>query len=401
MTLEDNTGLIEEGAAAIQLAGRTPHGAVSSRESFDVIVIGGGQAGLSVGYHLKRAGVRFVILDANPRVGDAWRKRWDSLRLFTPAKFDGLDGMRFPAPGNYFPTKDEMADYLEAYARRFQLPVRCGVRVDRLSRRGAHYVVTAGRLEFTAGQVVIAMAKYQRAKVPVFASALSEAIVQMHAIDYRNLRQLRPGGVLLAGAGNSGADIALETARGGHKTFLAGRDTGQIPVRPESFVGRNLVMPLLLGVIFRHVLTVRTPLGRRARRGVLTKGGPRIRVKGSDLAAAGVERVPRVVGVRNGLPLLANGHLLDVANVIWCSGFHAGFDWIDLPIFDEEGHPRHSSGVIETQPGLYFVGLPFLHSMSSSMIGGVGRDAARIVETINQRIDVEVCAETPQARSAL
>jgi putative flavoprotein involved in K+ transport len=281
-----------------------------------------------------------------------------------------------------------MADYLEAYAERFELPVRCGLRVERLSQRGSLYVVCAGDVELTAGQVVIAMAKYQRATVPEFASGLSSEILQLHSLDYRNLRQLRPGGVLLVGAGNSGADIALEAARGGHRTWMAGRDTGEVPFRPESFWGLNLFGPLVLGVVFRHLLTVNTPLGRRARQGVLAKGGPRIRVKRSDLAAAGVERTPRVVDARHGLPLLADGRLLDVTNVIWCNGFRPGFDWIDLPIFDAHGLPAHVSGVVETHRGLYFVGLPFLHSMSSSMIHGVGRDAARIVATIERRIPV-------------
>ena len=382
MSLDAATNLIEEGAASMHLAERPPRHVTTRRERFDVIVIGGGQAGLSVGYHLARAGARFLILDENERVGDPWRRRWDSLRLFTPAKFDGLDGMPFPAPGNYFPTKDEMADYLEAYARRFQLPVRNGVRVERLFKRDGRYVVRAGALELEADQVVVAMAKYQHATTPAFAAALSSEITQLHSNEYHNLSQLRPGGVLLVGGGNSGADIAMEAARVGHKTWIAGRDNGQIPFRPERFWGRNLLGPLVIGFVFRHVLTVKTPLGRKARPVVLSKGGPLIRVKRSDLAAAGVERAPRVVGVCGGRPLLQDGRTLDIANVIWCTGFHPGFDWIDLPVFGDDGEPKHESGVVESQPGLYFVGLPFLHSMSSSMIHGVGRDAARIVEAI-------------------
>ena len=396
MTFNPTAELIEEGTAAMQLGAATPRAAhVSRSDDLDVIVIGGGQAGLSVGYHLARAGVRFVILDASARIGDAWRQRWDSLRLFTPAKFDGLDGMPFPAPRNYFPTKDEMANYLEAYAQRFQLPVRSGVRVERLVRRGSRYVVTASGVEMQAPQVVVAMAKYQRAEVPAFAAELSSEITQVHSQDYRNLRQLRPGGVVLAGAGNSGADIALETARSGHTTYLAGRDNGQIPFRGERFIGRNLLMPLLLGFVFRHVLTVNTPIGRKVRPQVLAKGGPRIRVKSKDLAAAGVQLAPRVVGARQGRPLLADGRVLDVSNVIWCTGFHPGFDWIDLPVFDDHGQPRHRSGVVESEPGLYFVGLPFLHAMASSMIQGVGRDAARLVGIIKARLRTTAGAATP------
>jgi putative flavoprotein involved in K+ transport len=194
------------------------------------------------------------------------------------------------------------------------------------------------------------------------------------------------------GAGNSGAGIAMEAARAGHKTWIAGRDNGQIPFRPERFWGRNLLVPLLIGFVFHHVLTVNTPLGRKARPAVLSKGGPLIRVKRSDFAAAGVERAPRIVDVRGGRPLLHDDRTRDVANVIWCTGFHPGFDWIDLPVFDDDGEPQHRSGVVESQPGLYFVGLPFVHAMSSSMIHGVGREAARIVAQIRLRLDAGVVA---------
>ena len=390
MNNEAATQFIEEGAASMEIVGRARRLETPKRERLDVVVIGGGQAGLSAGYHLQRAGARFVILDANPRIGDAWRNRWDSLRLFTPAKFDSLDGMAFPASGNYFPTKDEMADYLEQYAQRFELPVRTNMRVERLFKRGGRYVARAGAFEFEADHAIVAMAKYQRMKLPPFAGGLSSEIAQLHSSAYRNLRQLRPGPVLLVGFGNSGADIALEAARGGHRAWLAGPDTGELPFRPEGFLGRNLFMPLVLGIVFRHVLTVNTPIGRRARPSIVAKGAPRIRVKAVDLAAAGVERTPRVVGVQDGLPLLEDGRTLPAANVIWCNGYRPGLDWIDLPIFDEHGEPKHRSGVVEDQPGLYFLGLPFLHSMSSSMIQGVGRDAARIVAAMALRQSIAV-----------
>jgi putative flavoprotein involved in K+ transport len=384
--------LIEEGAAAmaaVRFTGPPAARTIPPRERFDVIVIGGGQAGLAVGYHLAQAGLRFVILDASERIGDSWRNRWDSLRLFTPAKFDSLAGMAFPAPRNSFPTKDQMADYLAAYAARFQLPVRSGARVEKLFRQGSRYVVRTGARELEASQVIVAMAGYQRPKIPLFATALPGGIVQMHSSEYRNPAQLRPGGVLIAGAGNSGADLAMETARNGHPTWMAGRDTGHVPFRPESLLGRNLFAPLVLRFIFHRVLTIRTPLGRKARPKVLAKGVPLIRVKPVDLAEAGVRRVPRVVGVRDARPLLADGQTLSVTNVLWCSGYQPGFDWIDLPVFDEDGTVQHIGGVVEQAPGAYFVGLSFLYAMSSSMIHGVSRDAARIVNVVAARHTVE------------
>ena len=174
-------------------------------EHIQTVVVGAGQAGLSVGYFLARQGLPFVILDSNERIGDSWRNRWDSLRLFTPARYDGLAGMPFPAPAHSFPTKNEMADYLEAYARRFDLPVRTGVRVDGLSRQGGQYVVTAGERRFTAEHVVVAMASYQFPRIPPFADELDPATFQLHSRDYRSPDQLRDGKVLIVGAGNSGS----------------------------------------------------------------------------------------------------------------------------------------------------------------------------------------------------
>ncbi len=353
-------------------------------ERVNTVVIGGGQAGLSVGYHLARRGVSFVILDASERVGDAWRRRWDSLRLFTPARYSGLDGMPFPAPPHSFPTKNEMGDFLEAYAREFALPVRSGVHVDRVSRQGDPFLVVAGDVRFEAENVIVAMANYQRPRTPPFASELDPGIVQLHSIDYRNPTQLRNGGVLIVGAGNSGSEIALETV-GGHRTWMAGRDTGHVPFRIEGLAARLVLARLVLRVLFHRILTVATPIGRKARPKMLHGGGPLIRVKPKDLDAAGIERVPRVVGVRNGLPLLEGGRVLDVANVVWCTGFHPGFSWIDIPVFGPDGEPQHERGVVTSQPGLYFLGLHFLYSFSSTMIHGVGRDAARIADAVAGR----------------
>jgi putative flavoprotein involved in K+ transport len=353
----------------------------SAAGGLDVIVIGGGQAGLSVGYHLARRGLRFVILDAQARVGDSWRKRWDSLRLFSPARYDGLDGMPFPAAPHYFPTKDEMADYLEAYAARFQLPVLTGVRVERVSRNGAGYLIEAGERRWQAAQVVVAIASYQRPRVPEFAAQLDPGIVQLHSQDYKGPAQLQPGPVLIAGAGNSGAEIALDLA-GQHPLWVAGREVGHVPFRIEGFWARMILVQLVLRCVFHYLLSVKTPLGRKLRPKVLQQGGPTVRVKPCDLAAARVQRAPRVVGVRGGQPLLADGRVLEVRNVIWCTGFHPGFSWLDVPVLGEDGEPRHDAGVVRESPGLYFVGLHFLYAMSSTMIHGVGRDAARIADAV-------------------
>jgi putative flavoprotein involved in K+ transport len=362
------------------------------RENIETIIIGGGQAGLSMGYHLARRGAEFLILEAHERIGDSWRKRWDSLRLFTPAEFDALPGMPFPAHPDAFPTKDQMADYLEAYARHFNLPVETGVRVNRVSKSGDGFLVSAGDREFRAGHVVVAMADFQRARVPKLAGELDPRIVQFHSSEYRNPAQLAEGDVLVVGVGNSGAELALEFARAGHRTWLSGRPSGELPFRIDGAVARLFLRQLLFRVVFHRILTIRTPIGRKVRPRMRSHAAPLIRTKSKQLAAAGVRRVPRTAGVRHGRPVLDDGQLLDVSNVVWCTGFDPGFSWIDLPVFDELGDPVHWRGVAVAEPRLSFVGLQFLYAMSSSMIHGVERDADYIAEQITSASRVAVAA---------
>jgi putative flavoprotein involved in K+ transport len=371
-------GLIEEGEAFRRLSAEPP------RTRFDVIVIGGGQAGLSVGHHLQKLGVDFVILDASARVGDAWRTRWDSLRLFSSNRYNGLDAWPFPGPPGAFPTKDEMADYLESYAAHFHLPIMSGTRVDRLSREGEAYVVRVGDCTFEAAHVVVAMSSYQGRKVPDFARDLSPEIVQLHVTEYRGPSQLKAGGVLVVGAANSGAEIARE-AVGDHPTWLSAGDPGEVPFPIDKTWVQLTVLRLLFRVFFHRILTVRTPIGRRVRAKTFGHGVPRIRQRRRALERAGVRWSGRTAGAKDGLPVLSDGRVLEVQNVIWCAGFANGLSWIDLPIFDESGEPRHKSGVVESEPGLYFVGQHFLHAMSSAMIHGVGRDAARIAGAVVTR----------------
>jgi len=354
-------------------------------ERYDTVIVGGGQAGLSAAHHLRRRGVECVVLDAGQRIGDQWRARWDSLRLFSPAKYDGLDGRPFPAKPWYFPTRDEIADYLEDYAR--DLPVCSGVRVDGVHADGDGWVVTAGDRRFAAANVVLATGTYQLPSTPAFAADLDPRIRQLHSHDWRSAAQLRPGGVLVVGAGNSGADIALQTAAAGHATSLAGRSVGQLPFDIDGPAARTVMVRLVLRGAFHHLLTLRTPMGRAARPAFTSRGGPLIRYRAKHLREAGVERLPRVAGVRDGRPVLDDGSVPDVANVVWCTGFRYDFSWVDAPgmTIAEHGEPEHVRGVVTGVPGLYAVGLHFLYSPSSAMLHGVGRDADHVAAHIAAR----------------
>jgi putative flavoprotein involved in K+ transport len=351
-------------------------------ERFETVIVGGGQAGLATGYHLAKQGRPFVILDGFDRVGDAWRTRWDSLRVFTPAKYNGLPGWRFPAPSVSFPTKDEMADYLEAYAKKFELPVRTGVRAERLVRSNGSYVVTAGGQRIEADNVVIACGAHQIPKTPAFGADLDPDIVQLHSVAYKGPQQLRDGGVLIVGLGNSGAEIAYETVKT-HKTWVSGKPTAEIPFKHGPAAAR-FGLPLVK-FVGSHVLTMRNPIGRKAGPSFVMHAAPLIRVKVKDLVAAGVEQVGRTAGSSGGLPILDDGRTLDVANVIWCTGFRYGFDWIDVPVFTDSGAPIHDRGVANASPGLYFMGLLFQFAATSDVLPGVGRDAKYVARHIAAR----------------
>lgn len=355
-----------------------------AHEDVETLIIGAGQAGLATGYHLARAGREFLIVDAGERVGDGWRRQWDTLRLYSPARYDGLPGMPFPAPGWSFPGKDEVADYFESYAERFDLPVRLGQRVDRLEADGDRYLATLGDRTIGADSVVVATGTFGRTPyVPDFADRLDPMIMQIHSSEYRRPSQLRDGQVLVVGGSHSGTDVAYEVAVS-RPTILCGRDPGQIPVRLGTPMFR-VVFPLVV-FMFSHVLSRRTPMGRKEMDEFRFHGGPALRVKRADLLARGVERVhERVVGVQDGRPVLADGRVVDVANVVWCTGFQQTFDWIDLPVLDEHGWPEELRGVVDRAPGLFFCGLSFQSAASSMLIHGARRDSAYVAKRIQQR----------------
>ena len=348
-------------------------------ERFDTVVIGAGQAGLAVGHHLAARDVDFVILSSESRVGDNWRKRWDSLRLFTPARYSGLPGMPFPATPGYLADKDEVGDYLERYAERFDLPVRLNSPVQSLTSDGEQFtiVIAGSETRLEASNVIVATGAFQRPYVPGVAKRLSSSIVQLHSSSYKNPLQLPDGPVLVVGAGNSGAQIALELA-GDRKVWLAGRNTGHLARR---ILGRDVfdwIWPLLTRA------TLDTRLGRRLRRNAVTGGDALIGIPERQIAAAGISRVGRLDAERGGLPV-ADGKVLEPRVIVWCTGFAPDYRWMELPIFDDAGYPRHERGVVPEAPGLFFVGLRFQQRMASSLIGGVGADAEYVAEQVAQR----------------
>ncbi|MFJ4207001.1 flavin-containing monooxygenase [Paenarthrobacter sp. NPDC089675] len=348
-------------------------------EELETVIVGGGQAGLALGHYLASQNRDFVILDENSRTGQSWRGRWDSLRLFTPAKYDGLPGKPFPGDPLAFPTKDQLADYLEAYVREFRLPVVLGARVDEVRQDGDGFLIASGERNWRARNVVIATGGYQVPKRPAFAQELNPAIVQLHSKDYRNPGQLQPGNVLVVGLGNSGAEIALEASRT-HPTFVSGKASGELPVR-HGRAGARFFLPVIrfLGL---YVLTLNTPIGRKAAPGFKAMAAPLIRTRSKELRAAGVQLLPRVAGVTAGCPVLEDGTSLEVSNVIWCTGYQEDYSPLQL---ERSGLPQHYRGVVESVPGLYFLGQEFQFAAASATLPGIGRDARYLAAAMSAR----------------
>jgi putative flavoprotein involved in K+ transport len=337
-----------------------------------VIVVGGGQAGLAMGYHLAGRGVDFVILEGAARVGDAWRSRWDSLTLFTPARYSALPGMAFPGDPERFPDRDEVAGYLESYAARFDLPVRTGERVNALRPGPGGWEAETGTGRFEAAQVVVATGPFQRPVVPALGAALAPEVVQLHSAAYRNPAQLPAGDVLVVGAGNSGVQIAEELSRT-HRVHLAVGE--RMPRLPQRVLGRSLFWWLERAGLMD--VTVSSTLGRRmSRTDILIGTSPRMLRRSHGVSLAG-----RAVGASGDTVRTEDGRQIRVGSVVWATGFRPDFGWIDAPVLDPRGAPVHRRGV-STAAGLYFLGLAWLHTRGSALLGWVGRDAEHLAGII-------------------
>jgi putative flavoprotein involved in K+ transport len=355
-------------------------------ERIGTVVVGGGAGGLAAGWQLKARGYGFAVLDASGRVGDSWRGRYDCLRLFTPARFCGLPGQPLPMPPMAHPSRDDLADYLTAYADRAGLDVRLGTTVTGHRRDGGRHVLTVPGATIEADRVIVATGISHRPAVPAFAPDLAPAIHQVHSSAYRRPDDLPPGPVLVVGAGTSGADIALDLAPT-HPTSLSGRPTGHVPIA------------LVRNAAFRRLVyrrrTPRGPLGRLIRHRIHGRGSPLTWQTERELTDAGIVRVPRTVGVRDGCPVLADGRALAVASVVWCTGFRPDYGWLDPRAVGPDGWPLQRHGTSRTVPGLYFVGLPLQHTLESGFLGGMSTDAAYVVAQFGRH-----SAERPLIRPA-
>ena len=340
---------------------------------FDVIVVGAGQAGLAIGHHLAQRGHRFTILEAAAEPGAAWRGRWDSLKLFTPVRYDALPGLAFPGHPDSYPGRDEVADYLADYADRFELPIEFNSRVRSIRRVENGYLVELEDRAYQADQVVVATGPFQVPNVPEIAKRLDPDVVQFHSADYRSPEQAPHGPVLVVGGGNTGYQIAEELARS-HEVHLS-IGSRQLPL-PQRVLGRDLFW--LLETTGLMAKSKESRIGRRAQ-------GRDTRVGSSPRTLRrrhGVQLHPRVVDTSGTEVTFSDGTRLAVSSVIWATGFKLDFSWIDLPVFDERSQVVHQRGVTPA-PGFYFLGLTWQHTRGSALLGWVKDDAEYIAQQID------------------
>lgn len=347
----------------------------------DVIIIGAGQAGLSMGYFLKQQDISFMLLDKGKRVGDSWRKRYNSLVLFTPKSYSVLPGMAFEGDQSAFPTKDEMADYLEAYAKRFSLPIQLETSVQSVKQvdRGFEVITNNGILY--SKQIVVASGAFRSPLIPSISKEYGENVFQIHSSEYSAPNQIPDGPILVVGGGNSGTQIATELVVDREVTVAVGHPLKFFPLR---FLGKSIFTWLeWLGFLYAGTDTKRGAWFRK-------QGDPTFGFEFKHLIRSGkVQIKSRVTRVQNGQTVFQDSSEMDIKNIIWSTGFVPDFTWLEIDgALDAEGNPRHHRGVSPVQ-GLFFIGLPWQRQRGSALVCGVGRDAEYLLPFIKGALHVE------------
>jgi putative flavoprotein involved in K+ transport len=372
-------------------AERAPDVTGTDTNALDTIVIGAGQAGLAIAWHLRQQGLRFVVLDAADTVGHAWRFRWDSLTLFTPAQYSALPGLAFPGDPDHYPSKDAVADYLHRYATEFDLPIQLNTTVTGLSHAGTVFDVETTGQHLQARQVIVATGPFQMPIIPSEAAGFGEQVVQLHSSAYRNPRQLPDGPVLVVGGGNSGLQIAEELAASRPVAVSVGTAPAALPQR---VLGRDLFWWLTRFGVMR--LSAGSRIGRRIRaRGETLVGHSRRR-----LVRAGVTFHARLIRTGGGTVTFADGASNEPAAVVWATGFRRDYSWIRVPGVTVDGEVIHERGVSPVE-GLYFLGMPWQHTRGSALLGFVGADAAYLAAHLTAAHRRPVRALTQPVRSSL
>ncbi|MFS1511506.1 flavin-containing monooxygenase [Chengkuizengella sp. SCS-71B] len=341
----------------------------------DVIVIGAGQAGLAIGYYLKKSNLSFLLLDQNVQIGETWIKRYDSLILFSPRKYSSLPGLSFPGNPNGYPNKNETADYLKKYKKQFSIPVELDTHVIQLTKENDVFITETNHKTYHSKVVVIATGPFQSSFIPKLkCSSLDEKIIQLHSSEYKNPQQLHKGNTLVVGAGNSGAQIAVELSNS-HDVYLS--SSQNLKFSPHKFAGKSVFWWFEILKIY-DVFHTGTKLGEWIKK----QPEPIMGTELKELIHQNkVKITAKTISIDGNKVTFEDGKTLTVKNIIWATGFTQNFDWIKINnVLNQKGNPLHKRGVSQV-PGLFFIGLPWLHKRPSALLGGVGEDAEYIVKT--------------------
>jgi putative flavoprotein involved in K+ transport len=339
---------------------------------YNVIIIGGSQAGLSMGFFLRNSNLSYIILDRSSEVGESWKDRYDSLKLFTPSYLSTLPGLSIERSSNLYPTKDQIADYLKRYAQKYSLPLQLNTEVQRVYIKNNEFVVETSKGEMAAHNVVVASGPFQKPQIPGFSSQLSDRISQIHSSEYKNPCQLKEGTALVIGGGNSGAQIAVELAKVMEVYLSVGH---KMMYLPQDLGNKSIFWYLdKLGV---YKASQNSMVGRMMQR----KPDP---IFGFELKGLiknkTIKLKPRAISSEGDAIMFQDGSRLNVDNIIWATGYQPDYNWIEIPnLISDQGYPIHQRGVT-SQRGLFFLGLPWLHNRSSALIQGVGKDSEYLYE---------------------
>jgi putative flavoprotein involved in K+ transport len=361
-------------------------------EHREVVVVGGGQAGLAIGYLLAQQGHDFTILDAATETAAAWRARWDSLKLFTPVRYDSLPGSAFPGDPDSYPGRDQVVAYLDDYVRRFELPLELDSRVLAVRAANGGFRIELADRSYAADQVVITTGPFQVAFTPPVAAGLAAAVTEVHSSDYRRPGDLPDGPAIVVGGGNTGYQIAEELVRSREVHLAIG--ARQTPL-PQRLLGRDVFRYLQALKLMNKTVDSRLAQRLKDRETLIGSSPRRARRQGIHLR-------PRVTGADGSTLTFADGTRQTAATVIWATGFRLDHSFVELPVFDERGQVRHRRGVTDV-PGLYFLGLPWLHTRGSALLGWVKDDAQHVADRIAERAARATGAieGTPQTASEL
>ncbi|WP_432264635.1 flavin-containing monooxygenase [Autumnicola musiva] len=340
----------------------------------DFIVIGAAQAGLAMAFYLRDINKDFLLVDKEEQIGASWLNRWDSLKLFTPSEFNNLPGLDFPAPQGHYPSKKEVADYFKLYAEKYKIPIRFNTFISKICREKDYFLLKSTQGDLRTKNVIIATGPFHIPYTPPFAKNINKNIFQIHSNYYKNPQQLKKGNTMVVGGGDSGFQILDEISRTGRKVYYSGPE--KVRTLPQELLGKTLWWWFTKTGFLSFSRD--SWMGRKIRKGRQPIIGTSVK---SILKRKNINPVGKTKHADGNLIITEKKELTDIQNIVWATGYRANFSWIEGLEPDKHGYPEHHRGISNIE-GLYFIGLPWLHTRGSATLGGIKKDAKHLADYI-------------------